>query len=343
MKFTVLASLLTVASAINSRSSIGKSLLSKSRALNENAEQDMTWMIDYSLRFESCHTVEQYNFGENGEDSGQTNLVKFKLCPSNKCGSGCKGAEYVATMEEFVDSYTEWQMNDQEYKCEMIRENCDCTDYNGDDDACEANCYSAEGMYSTCVDQEKEDGEFEFDLQEYLECKEIETGDEYTKYYVGPKCSSNHQKINLGVFTDEYCTQEYDDGIFATTYGITLPYSSENIVSEYCISCSSQNANNDGSYEDAELTEICDEQYQNAAKCETRLSGTVAYPDTDACEYINKIKLYEVGYKPTSKTTAVVFATILGLGTVGLAAYAIKMRMDGGSRQIKLNDDSAIV
>jgi len=53
--------------------------------------------------------------------------------------------------------------------------------------------------------------------------------------------------------------------------------------------------------------------------------------------------LYEVGYTPTSKVTAVIFATILGLGTVGLAAYAIKTRMNGGSRQIKLNDDSAIV
>jgi hypothetical protein len=159
MKFTVLASLLTAASAINSHSSIGKSLLSKSRALNDanEAEQDMSWLIDYSLRFESCHTVEQYNFGEDGEDSGQTNLVKFKLCPSNKCGSGCKGAEYVAPMEEFVDAYTEWQMNDLEYKCEMIRENCDCEYYDGDDDACEAKCYTDEGMYSKCVEQDAED------------------------------------------------------------------------------------------------------------------------------------------------------------------------------------------
>ena len=63
-----------------------------------------------------------------------------------------------------------------------------------------------------------------------MECREIEATDYYGRQnYVGPKCSNNGQRINLGVFTDEYCTQATDDGIFAKTYGITLPYSSSSM------------------------------------------------------------------------------------------------------------------
>jgi len=347
MKLTVFAALLTAASALKANSSAGKSLLSKSRALeegNQDQEQDYSWIIDYSLQFASCHTVEQYDFGgdDEGNTSGQTTLVKFKLCSSDSCGYGCKGAEYLAPMNDFVNSYTEWKMNDMEYKCEQIRENCDCQYYD-DADACEYNCYEAKGMADTCVEEEN-DGEFQFDLQEYLECTELETGDEYNTYYVGPKCSTNGERINLAVYTDEYCTQEYDDGIFAKTYGINLPYSSSNIVAENCISCSSTNANNDGYYQDAEITEICGEQYSLSVKCESRLSSSISSPDTTACNYINNISLYEVGYDPSSKTKALGLAIFFGLTTAGMAAYAVKTRFfNGGSRQINLNEDSAVV
>jgi len=160
MKLTVFAALLTAASALKANSSAGKSLLSKSRALeegNQDQEQDYSWIIDYSLQFASCHTVEQYDFGgdDEGNTSGQTTLVKFKLCSSDSCGYGCKGAEYLAPMNDFVNSYTEWKMNDMEYKCEQIRENCDCQYYD-DADACEYNCYEAKGMADTCVEEEND-------------------------------------------------------------------------------------------------------------------------------------------------------------------------------------------
>ena len=86
-----------------------------------------------------------------------TNLVKFKLCPTNKCGYGCKGAEYLTDMNEFVNAYTEWQMNDIEYKCEQIRENCACDgDDVDDEDTCESNCYSTAGMTDQCVENEND-------------------------------------------------------------------------------------------------------------------------------------------------------------------------------------------
>jgi hypothetical protein len=177
-----------------------------------------------------------------------------------------------------------------------------------------------------------------------MECREIEATDYYGRqYYVGPKCSKNGQRINLGVFTDEYCTQATDDGIFAKTYGITLPYSSSSIVGENCINCNRNYANNYGYYENPEITEICEETYQNAAKCEVSSSSN-PYPDTSGCSYIQKLKYYEVKYQDGSgKGSAIGLAVFFGISTVILAAYAVKQHMDKNSRTIHLNDDSAIV
>lgn len=347
MKLTVLASLLTAASALNASSPQGKKLLANS---SRNAEENAaSWIVDYSLQFASCHTVTQFNVGENAnEDQGSTtqrNLVKYKLCPSNKCGYGCKGAEYVTDMNEFVNAYTEWQMNDLEYKCEQVRENCNCGD-DVDEDTCEYNCYVSAGMEEKCVEQEKGDDDgYEFELQEFMECKEIDAQDAYgNPYYVGPKCSSSNQRINLGVFTDEYCTKSYDDGVFTKTYGIKLPYASENLVSEYCIGCQVQDANNNGYYQDPEITEICEESYQNSARCESKLSSSIAYPDNSGCSYINNIKIYEVGYNPASKSAAVGFAVFFGISSAALAAIVFKTHMDS-KRTIDLSsmNDAAVV
>jgi len=346
MKFTVFASLLTAASALKANSSTGKNILSKATQTRRADEDANSWIADYSLQFASCHTVTQFNVQENGDNeqggSTQQTLVKFKLCPSNKCGYGCKGAEYVTDMYEFVNQYTEWQMNDKEYKCEQIRENCACAD-DVDEDTCEYACYEAEGMADACVEAEKDDDKYEFELQEFLECSETEAVDSYgNPYYVGPKCSKNGQRINLGVFTDEFCTQAYDDGVFAKQYGITLPYSSENIVSEYCLDCTSADANNNGYYNNPELTEICEDSYQKSVKCESRIAKSIAYPDTSGCQFINNVYMYEVGYSPTSKSAAVGFAVFFGLSTAALAALAFKLHTDS-SRTINLGNDAAVV
>ncbi len=134
-----------------------KSLLANSRRLEDgDQEADYSWITDFSLVFDSCHVVDTYNFEENEGGIVRNNLVKFKLCPSNNCMTSCSGAEYMAPMDEFVNSYTEWKMNDVEYKCEQVRENCDCENRD-DDEGCEAQCYTNAGMYDECVEQEKGD------------------------------------------------------------------------------------------------------------------------------------------------------------------------------------------
>lgn len=344
MKFAVFATLLTATttSALKASSPIAQKLMSSSRRLEDDNDA-ASWIVDYSLQFQSCHVINSFNFGEEQGDNqgnGQQSVVKFKLCPSNKCGSGCSGAEYVAPLDMFVNAYTEWEMNDKEYKCEQVRENCYCDNAN-DDEACEYQCYVSAGLQDVCVEQEKNDDGYEFDLQDWMECKEIEANDNYQQYYVGPKCSSSGQKINLGVFTDEFCTQEYSDSMFKSAYGISLPYASSNIVAENCISCKVEDANNNGYYQDPEITEICEESYMQAARCESKFSNTVANADETGCSYVNNLELYEVGYTPTTKNTAVGFAVFFALTTAALGAYVAKTHMDG-KRTINLNSEPIV-
>jgi hypothetical protein len=90
----------------------------------------------------------------------------------------------------------------------------------------------------------------------------------YQQYYVGPVCSNGFD-INLSVFLDNGCStpaKNKGKGIFeAFNYGKSLPYAKSPIV------------------------ELCEESIEEAAKCETGLSGYKSYPDTSGCQYINKI------------------------------------------------------
>lgn len=344
-RLTTLIALLSSASALKANSSAGKAILEKSsRSLEQaNDEDNYAWMYDFSLVFSSCHQVTQYagEDAEDGESVGYINLVKYKLCPSNKCRTGCKGAEYVTDMATFIDSYTEWQMNDQEYKCEQAREGCKCQYYDGDEDVCEATCLKNAGM-SQCIEQDGDDDQFDFDLQDYLECKEIDATDSYgNKLFVGPTCSSSGERINLGVFEDDACTSSYTNNAFIDYYGISLPYQSENIVAENCISCEQVNEEN-GYYQDKEVTPICEESYPQSAKCETNIASYLSSPSTTACEYINHIQLYEKGYKPVSGAASAFFAVMFGISTVLLAGVAVHL-YKLNSRKIDLQTDAAIV
>jgi hypothetical protein len=165
----LLSTITTAVSAIHPQSKIGSKLLSQARRVEdeaaageeeaqekgENADSDVSWMPNYSIQFDSCHNVRNYNMDEYG-DVTSTNLVKFKIVSSSNCGSRSKGAaEYLVDMGTFVNAYTEWQMNEREYKCEQVRENCYC-DESDDKDSCEASCFYSAGL-SYCVEQQQDD------------------------------------------------------------------------------------------------------------------------------------------------------------------------------------------
>jgi len=267
---------------IPAESKIGRKLLAKARRLennnNNNNNQEAEWLAGYSIKYESCSSLIQVREEGGGEEEGilyTQNLVKFILCPGNKSGScdDCgKGiAQYVVNMLEFVDAYTEMKMEQQEQACEMIREYCYCDNAN-DEEVCENQCYVDAGL-EACIEYEGGD---DFEIQQYLECEEMEGADGnnnnnnnqngnynygnqnsnngvdmYRQYWIGPMCSpSDGQSIYMAAFYDAGCTSYAGTGVYeAFHYGYSLPYENEPIVAlNDCISClqvdENQNNNN---------------------------------------------------------------------------------------------------
>eukprot|EP00550_Attheya_septentrionalis_P002055 CAMPEP_0198289374 /NCGR_PEP_ID=MMETSP1449-20131203/7566_1 /TAXON_ID=420275 /ORGANISM="Attheya septentrionalis, Strain CCMP2084" /LENGTH=395 /DNA_ID=CAMNT_0043987683 /DNA_START=57 /DNA_END=1244 /DNA_ORIENTATION=- len=369
----------TGASEITSQSKFGKKLMANARRLNNNNnyEDDGTWMVDYSIRFDKCHTQmmlmgddARRRLNDNAEESSfrMGHYVEFSVCPTSKCSSsstsGC--AQYLTSMAEFVDAYTESKMEEQERMCENIRENCVCYD-DGDDEACESHCYTDAGA-SECVEVEDENEE-DFEIQEFLECQEIENnggnnnnGNYNQLYYVGPYCTNNGKSITLGVFTDEQCSQKTDNSIYATyNYGKTLPYSSQSLVAHDCISCEEEqeadenengNYNNyNDQYQEREIKQLCEEVREDAAACEQNLgSSGPYYKNNQACNYIHNIlpKLDSVfqsagvsGSSGSSGNAAKAFAWIFALGCVGLGGYVyfLHQKMD---KKIDLSEQGGV-
>jgi len=331
-RLAFLSALIGSAASLKTNSKGGRELLSNSRKLEQ--DNDFTWIVDYSMKFANCHTITQYNM-EGDEEQGNVykeTLIKYKLCKTGKCGYGCKGGEYLTDMASYIDAYTEAKMNAREYACEMVRENCNCEDDQNDDEKCEKQCYIDAGL-DYCIEND-DDGE-EFNLQEFLECREIEdqNGGYYNQqYFVGPKCSSNGERINLAVFTDEFCTVEGPAEMYAKFYGETLPYKSTSIVEADCVECA-QADGDDGAYE---ISEMCMEQYMISAKCESKLS--IYNPDTSGCDFIDNLYLREDNYKPMKHTSAVGMAWFFFISTVGLAAVAAHLHMQT-NKKIVLNEN----
>jgi hypothetical protein len=159
---------------IRTDSKTGKRLLSKARRVennnNNNGDQDADWLAGYSIKYDSCSSLIQVR-EEGGDDEGGLlythNLVKFVICPGNKCSDCGKGiAQYVVNMGEFVEAYTEMKTEKQEQACEAIADYCYCDNAN-DDEVCENQCYADAGM-TECIQYE---GQEEADVAALMECE----------------------------------------------------------------------------------------------------------------------------------------------------------------------------
>mmetsp|Transcript_6553 Transcript_6553/g.11395 ORF Transcript_6553/g.11395 Transcript_6553/m.11395 type:complete len:406 (+) Transcript_6553:79-1296(+) len=300
-------------------------------------------------------------------------LVRFRLCPSDTCtmesAGGCDSGygDYVIDMDSYLEAYFEAIEQDQEYSCEYEKEygDCICDGENADDgfdeEICEYDCYMAKGM-EYCVDNnpyndDEEEEEEEMELREMAECRELEVEDdedrkkrrleedeEEVAYYVGAYCSDSGSSIHLGVFTEETCSQFADDDGGRSTYyslmaGKSLPYSDTTMIGTECMSCkepADADDNNDNDNADAdEVKEGCENLYQAAGKCEAGLSGTVAYPNNYACNFMQGIKIVRkngsiVRGAGTQNTTASVFIGLFACSFVlfGGYVYYLKTKLD---------------
>jgi len=256
---------------------------------------DISWMADYSIKFDGCHSIVQYaEEGGGGEEAlsktRRQHLARYKMCKSNACNTDCKG-EYLVDLGIFVDAYTEFTMELQEYQCEQVRENCNC-EYANDDEVCESGCYQEAGL-DYCVENQDE-YEDEFEVQRYIECVEMEMNNQQynqygqeIRYFIGPACSSDGKSVHLQVYSDETCSTKASNGIYQSNnyYGKPLPYSTESLIQTNCISCEEkdEDRNNYNNYNngynnnnDREIADICEETYEESAKCEDGMD--ISYP-----------------------------------------------------------------
>jgi len=306
LNIALLFSGLATTLSLKSNTPLGRKLLSQARRLDEENEVDLSFLTGYSLKFQGCHHVTQWNGdAADAEDVRimTKRLVRFRLCPSGTCSnddaSGCSSdyGDYVLDMNTYVDAYVEAK----EEECEQFKENCACED-NGDDaydeDACEYQCLVDAGMGS-CY---REEGAFE--PQEYTQCAQYEApeGDdegrrldedeEEAAYYIGPYCGNQGGGVYLGLFTDDTCTEFADDTSGSYTYkqmaGESLPFASSSIVGDDCISCLQQQDGDDDAAED-EASETCQALYQASGKCESGMS--VDYPNENACSFMSGVKI----------------------------------------------------
>mmetsp|Transcript_576 Transcript_576/g.1367 ORF Transcript_576/g.1367 Transcript_576/m.1367 type:complete len:416 (-) Transcript_576:41-1288(-) len=345
--------------------------LSHVRALDEEQEQDISFVSSYSIKFQGCHYIAQWNDEADGEDDVRVatkSLVRFRLCPADSCFDdetiGCSNGygDYIIDMSTFLEAYLEGMEEMREYQCQVYEEICNdkCGD-GGDDDACEESCMTGYSM-SYCY-QANNDA---FDVMDYAQCaqwngaadgeRKLEdnannndnnNGGNANEYYIGPHCAEQGGAIHLGLFTDDTCTtfSSLGDSGFYSMAGFELPYSDENLVSDACISCKEgENDQNDNDADD--VAEMCETMYGMSGKCETKMG--VDYPVESACTYIEGIKIIrEDGVIRTSKTKkSKAAAVVIGLFTtiaVLLGAYVYYLRTKLGRAKINLSHSGAVL
>ena len=318
---------------------------SESRSLEQGFEYDTSWLANYSLQFQGCHGIIQYGEGggrrqgANGEDGTlyMQNLVKFRVCPINSCDKGCKGS-YLVDLNEFVESYVEYKQEATEMACENLRENCYCSDDSMDDEDCQNKCFEDAGM-NDCI--ETDDEEEEFEIQRFLRCEELENyNDDSSKtYYVGPRCANKGKSIFLDVFEDAGCIQPAPSGTYEQLnyYGASLLYTKKSIVEMDCLPCNqikngNENENDDG---EIEINEICENVYEEAAKCEKGLS--IDNPRNAECNFIeSEVLTHDVRYK--NPKTVIISSWVLLCTTLALGHKVMTLQNEIERSNVKLTE-----
>jgi len=355
--------------SIKINSKLGGKVMSQARKLDDNDEVDFTWVENYSIKFQGCHHISQWNQDADDEEDvriATKRLVRFRLCPSDECSlqnaGGCSSGygEYVIDMNIFLESYIESIEQYNEAKCEYLENMSGCGNDDGDnEDYCVYDYYVSQGMEDICAennpykaDDDEEEAE-QFEIAEYVECAQIEfenddnrrklDEEEEVQYYLGPYCAEQGGAIYLGMFTDETCSTFADEfGGKQSYYDLAseeLPFGSSNIVSMDCYKCQEPevqfNYDGDDNEDDDGVSEMCEAVYEQAGKCESN----VEYGDNyNACSYIQGIQVIRkngiiVSAGSKANKTASIFIGLFVVAFVLLSAfvYFLKTKLDRAS------------
>lgn len=302
--------------------------MEQARKLDDSAV-DFTWVSNFSIKFQGCHHVTQWNDNANQDEDVKIQtkrLIRFRLCPTDSCSSssssGCSSSygDYVLDMNTFLTSYYQAVDEYNQYKCAYIANyECSCSDDDGKSDdfnveTCISDCYTANGVTDICTGQQNNNNnnnnnqnQDQFSLANYVGCQQARFQNNNrmlageNQYFIGPYCAAQGGAIFLGLFTDDTCTSFADQYGGTQTYssltgGVALPYSSQSVITMDCVSCKEPTDNNiegnDASDTD-EVSEMCERIYDYAGKCESSLktTGYVSEVNENACNYIAGIKV----------------------------------------------------
>lgn len=353
---------------IGADSQMGMHILSKARRVEDANEQDFTWVKDYSLKYQGCHHITQWNEQADDEEDVRLEtkrLVRFRLCPTASCtassGGGCSSGygDYIIDMNTFIEGYMENKEQVEEYQCEYTSQvicNCENAD---DKDGCEYNCFTTYNM-AYCIEQEQDDNaQEELEVADYMMCNNFENpnnnnrrlDENEVEYYLGPYCADSGGSIFLGMFSDDSCSLFTDNNGGRSTYlsmtGQNLPYSSESLISADCFSCvepqDADQQNNQDQQDEDEIKEFCLELYQAAGKCENNLNNYYVEPNNNACTYMKGIKITRsngviISGAANKNKVASAFIGIFAVSFILLGAYVYYLKTKLDRAKINLED-----
>jgi hypothetical protein len=289
------------------------------RKLEQADEEQEVDLTGYSIKFEKCQFVKQYDAEEGGGEENDSILttkrfVIFRLCPDSSCGScNYNYGEYIVDMETYLESTIQYKQEVQEQYCETCNE---CYEKAAeaeeqaapgaaaavDDEAWK--CYNVDTStcYSECQNIENMEENGYMDASEFIGCEKLDYEDNYgNEYYAGAMCAGSGSRIKIGIFTDEECSN-YDESLEVENfmkndngYSVKLSYHllKQTFAEGECVaSCLAEdeeanNPNNDDANQEereAETNEVCQELYEAAGKCESShgfADGIVDYENYD--------------------------------------------------------------
>lgn len=321
---------------------------------------DTDYLMGYSMKFQGCHHVQQWNEEAWNEDDIKIKtqrLVRFRMCPADSCSSittrGCDRnyGDYLVDMETYVEAYMETMQEMYESQNQYYQNrNNNRGLANNNNNRNNNNEFNFEDLLQC---QEMDMDEYQRERARELRKRNLQNNnrnyysnryyqnygdDEDVSYYVGPYCAEQGGEIRVGVFYDDTCTVFADEGaeLFELSHGgMQLPYSKQSLVSLECMSC-------DGY---GEVNELCQNLYEVSGKCETKMD--LYYPNENACSYLDGIKVIRedgvIRTTATRKSTAAAVLTGIFLTiAVLLSAYVYYLRTKLGRARINLEAASSM-
>jgi len=262
-------------------------------------------------------------------------------------------------MTEFLQAYSQAKEEELEQKCEAVQNTCYCNN-NNNEEYCLNQCYEEAGL-ADCIEVEGQERfeleryvecanmEAQNDNQNQYNNNQNGQNNGQNNYnyqnnngemelFVGPYCASDGKSIHLGLFYNEGCSNKADLSLYEkANWGQSLPYSAKNqpiIRHGEWISCeqvdenqnqyqNNQNQYNNNNWNDREAIELCQQSYEQAAKCETGMDHY--YADTSGCEFIKTTlpRLHAAASGGMSGgSTSSALAWLFGTTTALFGAYA---------------------